>query len=182
MPATLTAPRSGLPQKTDPRAGKYISFRLGQEEFAIGVLGVREIVGIQEITAVPQTPHGVKGVINLRGKVIPVVDLRLRFGLAELAYSPRTCIIVVQIDAAQGEGAGASLLAGVIVDAVSEVLNLQGAAVLARDGQNQEPGEDSAGYECGAVGRRAGRVGIVLSVMGMKKTCRRANHGRGVRS
>ena len=129
MPAILTAPPSGLPQKTDARAGKYISFRLGQEEFAIGVLGVREIVGIQEITAVPQTPNGVKGVINLRGKVIPVVDLRLRFGLAELAYSPRTCIIVVQIDAAQGEGAGASMLAGVIVDAVSEVLNLQAADI-----------------------------------------------------
>ncbi len=75
---------------------------------------------IQEITAVPQTPHGVKGVINLRGKVIPVVDLRLRFGLEELEYSQRTCIIVVQID-----GAGGRVLVGVIVDAVSEVLNLQ---------------------------------------------------------
>ncbi|HTW65262.1 MAG TPA: chemotaxis protein CheW [Bryobacteraceae bacterium] len=128
MQATVSA--SAVQQKTDPRAGKYISFRLANEEFAIPVLRVREIVGIQEITAVPQTPQGVKGVINLRGRVIPVVDLRLKFGLAEIEYSERTCIIVVQIDAARsagapGEGPGASLLVGVIVDAVSEVLNLQ---------------------------------------------------------
>jgi purine-binding chemotaxis protein CheW len=120
MQAILNTPASTAQQKTDPRAGKYITFRLGSEEFAIQVMRVREIVGIQEITAVPHTPHGVKGVINLRGKVIPVVDLRLKFGLVELEYSQRTCIIVVQID-----GGAGSLLVGVIVDAVSEVLTLQ---------------------------------------------------------
>jgi len=120
MQAVLTAPPNASHQKADHRSGKYISFRLGSEEFAIQVLQVREIVGIQEITAVPQTPHGVKGVINLRGKVIPVVDLRLRFGLEELEYSQRTCIIVVQIG-----GDGGRVLVGLIVDAVSEVLNLQ---------------------------------------------------------
>ena len=77
--AALNAPASNAPtgallQKADPRAGKYITFGLGKEEFAIPVLRVREIVGIQEITGVPNTPHGVKGVINLRGKVIPVVE------------------------------------------------------------------------------------------------------------
>ena len=77
-------------------------------------------MGIQEITAVPQTPCYVKGVINLRGKVIPVVDLRLKFGLPELEYTPRTCIIVVQIESDAGK-----LMIGVIVDAVSEVLTLQ---------------------------------------------------------
>ncbi len=120
MQAIQATPPNASQQKGDRRTGKYITFRLGSEEFAIQVLQVREIVGIQEITAVPQTPHGVKGVINLRGKVIPVVDLRLRFGLEELEYSQRTCIIVVQID-----GAGGRVLVGVIVDAVSEVLNLQ---------------------------------------------------------
>jgi purine-binding chemotaxis protein CheW len=124
MPATLKLPQSANQQKSDRRTGKYISFRLGSEEFAIHVLQVREIVGIQEITAVPETPHGVKGVINLRGKVIPVVDLRIRFGLEELEYSQRTCIIVAQID-----GAGGRVLVGVIVDAVSEVLNLQAADI-----------------------------------------------------
>jgi purine-binding chemotaxis protein CheW len=84
------------------------------------VLRVREIMGVQEITAVPQTAGHVKGVINLRGKVIPVVDLRLKFGLPEMEYTQRTCIIVVQI-----QGEAEKLPIGVIVDAVSEVVTLQ---------------------------------------------------------
>jgi purine-binding chemotaxis protein CheW len=107
-------------QKVDHRAGKYLTFQLGNEEFAVQVLRVREIMGIQEITAVPQTPDYVKGVINLRGKVIPVVDLRLKFGLAEIEYTQRTCIIVAQI-----ENQGSKLMIGIIVDCVSEVLTLQ---------------------------------------------------------
>jgi purine-binding chemotaxis protein CheW len=103
----------------DERVGKYLTFLLGREEFAIRVLKVREIMGIQDITAVPQTPQYVKGVINLRGKVIPVVDLRLKFCLPEKEYSQRTCIIVVQVQAG-----GVSLQTGIIVDEVSEVLNL----------------------------------------------------------
>ena len=104
---------------TDHRIGKYLTFLLGREEFAIQVLKVREIMGIQDITAVPQTPAYVKGVINLRGKVIPVVDLRLKFCLPEIDYTQRTCIIVVQVLAG-----GVSLHMGIIVDEVSEVLNL----------------------------------------------------------
>jgi purine-binding chemotaxis protein CheW len=115
-----TMPAGSAPPKMDQRTGKYLTFHLGNEEFAIQVLRVREIMGIQEITAVPQTPSYVKGVINLRGKVIPVVDLRLKFGLAELEYTQRTCIIVVQIESDSGK-----LMIGVIVDAVSEVLTLQ---------------------------------------------------------
>ena len=119
-----TAPAASAPVKTDQRAGKYLSFHLGNEEFAIQVLRVREIMGVQEITAVPQTPAYVKGVINLRGKVIPVVDLRLKFSLPEIEYTARACIIVVQI-----ESEGGHLLIGVIVDAVSEVLTLQSADI-----------------------------------------------------
>jgi len=118
------APAVSTALKADQRAGKYLTFQLGNEEFAIQVLRVREIMGIQEITAVPQTPDYVKGVINLRGKVIPVVDLRLKFGLQELEYTPRTCIIVVQIESDAGK-----LMIGVIVDAVSEVLTLQAADI-----------------------------------------------------
>src|SRR5579864_3627177 len=114
------APANSTSQKTDQRAGKYLTFQLGNEEFAIQVLRVREIMGVQEITAVTQTPGYVKGVINLRGKVIPVIDLRLKFGLAEIEYTQRTCIIVVQIHAE-----GQKFLIGVIVDAVSEVITLQ---------------------------------------------------------
>ena len=105
--------------RIDDRAGKYLVFHLAREEFAIRVLKVREIMGVQDITAVPQTPAYVKGVINLRGKVIPVVDLRLRFGLQEAEYTQRTCIIVVQV-----QGDAAMMPMGIVVDGVAEVLNL----------------------------------------------------------
>lgn len=113
------------PTKTkEERAGKYLAFHLGPEEFGIQVLKVREIMGIQEITAVPHTPLHTKGVINLRGKVIPVVDLRLKFGMEEAAYSSRTCIIVTEV-----EGESGPMMIGAVVDGVSEVLNLVGADI-----------------------------------------------------
>jgi len=117
--STTTQPETNA-VKQDNRAGKYLAFHLGREEFAIQVLKVREIMGIQEITAVPQTPPFVKGVINLRGKVIPVVDLRLKFGLPETEYTARTCIIVVQIKAPDGS----TSLTGIVVDEVSEAVNI----------------------------------------------------------
>ena len=113
------------PTKTkEERAGKYLAFHLGPEEFGIQVLKVREIMGIQEITAVPHTPLHTKGVINLRGKVIPVVDLRLKFGMAEMVYSSRTCIIVTEV-----EGESGPMMIGAVVDGVSEVLNLVAADI-----------------------------------------------------
>jgi purine-binding chemotaxis protein CheW len=112
-----------VPELTD-RAGKYLVFSLRSEEFGIEVLKVREIMGLQEITTVPQVPAFVKGVINLRGKVIPVLDLRLKFGLPHEDYTPRTCIIVVRT-----LQAGEYLMIGMIVDAVVEVLTLTGAEI-----------------------------------------------------
>ena len=106
------------------RAGKYLIFHLGPEEFGTGVLQVREIMGLQDITPVPQVPAYVKGVINLRGKVIPVVDLRLKFGMAPEEYTSRTCIIVVRTH--QGDE---DLMIGVVVDGVVEVLNLTAADI-----------------------------------------------------
>jgi purine-binding chemotaxis protein CheW len=103
----------------DSRTGKYLTFRLGKEEFGIRVLCVREIMGVQDITAVPGTPPHLKGVINLRGKIIPVVDLRLKFSLPDAPFTQSTCIIVVEV-VQDGEPA----MIGVIVDCVSEVLNL----------------------------------------------------------
>jgi len=120
MQVTTAPPENGSATRNDSRAGKYLAFHLGREEFAIQVLKVREIMGIQDITAVPQTPVFVKGVINLRGKVIPVVDLRLKFGLPEVVYTPRTCIIVVQIES----GEGITSLTGIVVDEVSEAINI----------------------------------------------------------
>ena len=100
------------------RAGKYLSFHLDDEEYAIEVLRVREIVRIQHITPVPEMPAEVRGVINLRGRVIPVFDLRLKFGMSKIDYGQRTCIIVIEPrEAAHGP-------MGIIVDDVSEVLTL----------------------------------------------------------
>jgi purine-binding chemotaxis protein CheW len=110
--------------KTDERAGKYLVFQLGREEFGIRVLKVREIMGVQDITAVPQQAPYVKGVINLRGKIIPVVDLRLKFGLPPAEYTRRTCIIVVHL-----RGGANSVLTGIVVDGVAEVLNLAAADI-----------------------------------------------------
>ncbi len=98
---------------------KYLTFKLGKEEFGIGVMNVREIMGLQDVTEVPGTPTHLKGVINLRGKIIPVVDLRLKFGLVQAPFTQSTCIIVVQV-LQEGETA----MIGIIVDAVSEVLSL----------------------------------------------------------
>jgi purine-binding chemotaxis protein CheW len=94
---------------------KYLTFPIGDEEYGINIQFVTEIVGIQKITDVPDTPAYVRGVINLRGKVIPVIDVRLRFGLPEREYDERTCIIVVNYN---------SMAVGLIVDAVSEVLDI----------------------------------------------------------
>lgn len=78
------------------REGKYLTFSLAGEEYGIGILKVKEIIGMIPITTIPRTPFYVKGVINLRGKVIPVADLRLKFGMEEMTYTERTCIIVVE--------------------------------------------------------------------------------------
>jgi purine-binding chemotaxis protein CheW len=124
MESTVSEREQGAALKNDGRGGKYLVFELGREEFGIRVLKVREIMGIQDITAVPQTPAHVKGVINLRGKVIPVVDLRLKFGLPEQEYTQRTCIIVVQV-----QGEARPMLMGIVVDGVAEVLNLAAADI-----------------------------------------------------
>ena len=101
------------------KAGKYLTFALGKEEYGLEILKVREIIGYMDITAVPRTPAFVRGVINLRGQVISVVDLRSKFDMEPAARTEATCIIVVEI--AQG---GRKLSTGIVVDRVSEVLNI----------------------------------------------------------
>lgn len=101
------------------RGGKYLTFTLGREGYGIAILKVREIIGYMDITAVPRTPSHVKGVINLRGQVISVLDLRMKFGMNEAQRTEETCIIVVETNAA-----GRKLSIGLIVDKVSEVLNI----------------------------------------------------------
>jgi purine-binding chemotaxis protein CheW len=102
------------------KTGKYLTFTLADEDYGIGILKVKEIIGMMPITSVPKTPQFVKGVINLRGKVIPVIDLRVKFDMGESDYTERTCIIVVEIDTEDE-----TVLIGIVVDSVSEVLNIQ---------------------------------------------------------
>jgi purine-binding chemotaxis protein CheW len=106
------------------REGKYLTFSLANEECGIGILKIKEIIGMMPITSVPQTPEFVKGVINLRGKVIPVVDLRRRFGMEPINYTERTCIIVVET-----AGTAGNVMIGVVVDSVSEVLSIKAEAI-----------------------------------------------------
>jgi len=99
--------------------GKYLTFVLGGEEYGVGILKIREIIGIMEITAVPHTPEYVKGVINLRGRVIPIIELRRKFGMELKEYDDRTCIIVVEVSGPNGP-----IQVGMLVDSVSEVINI----------------------------------------------------------
>jgi len=115
--ATKTDSASAGMQKL---AGKQLTFVLGREQYGLPVLKVREIIRFCNITPVPQMPDYVKGVLNLRGKIIPVVDLRVKFRLANTANTDLTCIIVVQTTLADRT----STLMGLVVDAVEEVVNL----------------------------------------------------------
>lgn len=98
---------------------KLLTFSLGSEGYGISILKVKEIIGMMDITPVPRTPEFIKGVINLRGKIIPVMDLRVKFGMEEQEYNERTCIIVVEVSMK-----GSQKLIGVVVDTVSEVVTI----------------------------------------------------------
>ncbi|KKM26411.1 hypothetical protein LCGC14_1585050 [marine sediment metagenome] len=106
---------AGVASGTDQRAGQYLTFVLAGEIYGLGILQVREIIGTTDITAVPRTPTFVKGVINLRGRVVPVIDARLKFGMPETEPTDRTCIIVVDVGETD---------VGLIVDEVSEVVHI----------------------------------------------------------
>jgi purine-binding chemotaxis protein CheW len=137
------------------RAGKYLTFSLASEEYGIGILKVREIIGMITITTIPQAPRYVKGVINLRGKVIPVLDLRLKFGMEAIEYNERTCIIVVEL-----AGSGRSINIGIVVDSVSEVLNIKAADI--EDTPNFGASLNTE-YILG-LAKSAGRVKILLDI------------------
>ncbi len=116
-PPTATTQFSAL-------AGKYMTFRVGGEEYGLEILKVRELIGLLEITRVPHAPHGVKGVVNLRGKVIPVVDLRTHLGISNENPALRPVIIVVQLQNPSGP-----ITTGVLVDQVLEVRNIASAQI-----------------------------------------------------
>jgi len=111
-----SAQAQAVPIAASNRAGKYLTLFLGEEEYGIQILRVREIIGLMPITDVPRMPDYVRGVVNLRGKVIPIVDLRLRLELAAVDATEETCVIVVQ-------GTGEDMV-GLVVDRVSEVIDI----------------------------------------------------------
>ena len=121
----MSTPTAECPAAAQKLAGKYLTFTLGHESYGIDVLKVREIIRQTNITAVPQMPAHVRGVINLRGKIIPVMDLRLKFGFPEAATTEQTCIIVVQVKLPDGKAAPM----GLVVDGVEEVANIAGADI-----------------------------------------------------
>lgn len=105
----------------DTQKGKFLTFTLGEEYYGIEITYVTEIVGIQPITVIPELPDFIKGIINLRGKIIPVMDARLRFKKEPVAYNDRTCIVVIDIK---------DVTMGIIVDAVAEVLTIDDANIV----------------------------------------------------
>jgi len=110
---------AGSPLSTSQFAGKYLTVALDNESYGLAVLKVREIIRMQKITPVPQMPEFVKGVINLRGRVVPIVDLRIKFGL-KATFADRTCIVVVQVKLPSS----VTVHMGLIVDSVEEVVTL----------------------------------------------------------
>ncbi|MEE9392952.1 MAG: chemotaxis protein CheW [Planctomycetota bacterium] len=100
-------------------SGKYLTFQLGEEHYGLPILQVREIIGLMDITKVPRSPDYIRGVINLRGRIIPVLNLRDRFGMTSVEDTSMTCIIVVDVEAQ-----GATTLMGILVDSVREVLDI----------------------------------------------------------
>jgi purine-binding chemotaxis protein CheW len=136
-------------QDENTMQGKYLALYLDDQQFGIAIDFVVDIIQVQPITRVPNCPDFVKGITNLRGKVIPIVDLRLRFGKSAKDYTNRTCIIVL-------EDEGASV--GLIVDSVSVVLNLD-------DSQISPPPSFSQGIETkfiSGVGRGEGGISLIL--------------------
>jgi len=115
MEDTLVKTEETLGNGTDLKGGKFLSFFLGDEEYAIEILKVQEIIGLMPITPVPKMPSYIRGVLNLRGKIVPVMNLRLRFGLEMIEDTDETCVIVVQ---------DGKYLMGVLVDKVSEVADI----------------------------------------------------------
>jgi purine-binding chemotaxis protein CheW len=104
------------PKPADGATGKYMTFKLGAEEYGLEILKVRELIGLMETTRVPRAPEFIRGLINLRGKVIPVIDLRVKFGMQTVELSPQNVIIVVHIGSSN-----AGITMGILVDEVLEV-------------------------------------------------------------
>lgn len=152
MSSTIEVSEAALQQL----AGKFMTFKLATEEYSIEILKVRDVIALMEITRVPRTKDYVRGVINLRGKVIPVVDLRLKFGMGRTESTDQTVIIVVQCETASGE-----ITRGVLVDEVLEVLEIGGGSIEPRPSFGA--GSDEMDFIMG-IGKHGDRVIFLLDI------------------
>ena len=155
-PATSTVKPADPPTGAglrEPRmlGGKFLTFYLSGEEYGIEILKVHEIIGMMSVTAIPRTPEFIRGVINLRGKIIPIVDFRLKFGMESKYQTDKTCIIVVHV---------LGIEMGIIVDRVSEVLNIAAAEVEKAPSFGADVNTD---YILG-IGKSQGKVRILLDI------------------
>ncbi len=132
----------------DTQKDKYLTFHLGLEDYGIDIRHVTEIIGILKITVIPEMPRHIRGVINLRGKIIPVMDVRLRFQLDERKYDERTCVVVVNIRDA---------VIGLVVDTVSEVVDIPEASI--------EPASGFTGNRGSAFIRGIGKIGQDIKII-----------------
>lgn len=141
----------GYDQESDDNAqkGKYLTFVLGSETYALEIVYVTEIIGIQAITPVPDMPSYIRGVINLRGRVLPVMDVRLRFGMAEREYDGRTCIIVIHARDSS---------TGLVVDTVNEVLEIHASQI-------DDPYKATTGAKKGRFIKGLGRVEAQIKII-----------------
>jgi len=137
------------------RGGKYLTFLLGEEVYGIPIAKAKEIVGVMEITPIPRAQGYIKGVTNLRGKIVPIVDLRAKFGMESAPYNERTCIIMIEV-----EVAGNKRLVGIAVDTVAEVLN------IAKEDVELPPRQDLEidGSFLGGLAKTKERVIVILDI------------------
>jgi purine-binding chemotaxis protein CheW len=143
-------------ENEDSQHGRYLTFTLAEDVFGVSIRFVKEIIGVQSITKVPETPDFIKGIINLRGKVIPIIDVRLKFGKEEIAYTERTCIIVVEMN---------DMAVGLIVDTVDDVLTIPDEDIAAAP-------DERLGFDTLYIEGVAGVEGRVLLLLDLKKFLR----------
>jgi purine-binding chemotaxis protein CheW len=138
-----------LAEREDTQYGRYLTFPVGEESFAVAISCVNEIIGIYPITPLPDVPAHVKGIINLRGKIVPVIDIRLKFKKPAIPYDERTCVIVMETG---------GLYAGLIVDSVSEVLTIPDELIVAPPTY----GANEQNRYISGIGTENGKVTLIL--------------------
>jgi len=159
-----------MADSTKSISGKYLTFLLGDDNYGVEIMKIREIIGMIPITTIPETPSYVKGIINLRGKVIPVIDLRSKFGLASKNTTERTCIVVSEVKKSDG-----TVFLSFIVDSVAEVINITADDIEAAPSFGSTTGPENIS----GIAKRDKKIVILLDIEKVlseedSATCRKA--------